>query len=86
MRPSNSFSLSAVPSAEALSTTTTVARMPFWAITAFKQRLMYRLLLKVTMEMHTVGSGIGFWAVKSKDLSGSNPTTLDPNKSFLEKV
>ena len=53
-----------VPSAEALSTTTTVARMPFWAITAFKQRRMYRLLLKVTMEMHTVGSGMGFWAVQ----------------------
>jgi hypothetical protein len=59
--------------------------MPFWAIAAFKQRLMYRLLLKVTMEMHTVGSGIGFWAVKSKDLSAANPTTLDPTipKSFF---
>jgi hypothetical protein len=52
--------------------------MPFWAITAFKQRLMYRLLLKVTMEMHTVGSGMGFWAAKSKDPSVANPTTLNP--------
>jgi hypothetical protein len=39
---------------------------------------MYRLLLKVTMEMHTVGSVIGLGAVQSKDLSAANPTTLNP--------
>ena len=67
-----------MPSAEALSTTTTLARMPFWSSTAFKQRRMYRLLLKVTMEMHTVGSGMSLGVVsQSKDLSIVNPTTLN---------
>jgi hypothetical protein len=63
-----------------------VARMPFWAITAVKQRLMYRLLLKVTMEMHTVGSGMRLGVVQSKDPSAANPTTLNPAtpKVFLK--
>jgi hypothetical protein len=53
--------------------------MPFWAITAFKQRRIYRLLLKVTMEMQTVGgSMMKLGVVQSKDLSAGNPTTLDP--------
>src|ERR1017187_10129044 len=86
MRLPNSFRIAPVPSAEALSTTTMVARMPFWAITAVKQRLMYRLLLKVTMEMHTVGSGMRLGVVQSKDPSGANPTTLNPAipKFFLK--
>jgi hypothetical protein len=60
--------------------------MPFWAITAVKQRLMYRLLLKVTMEMHTVGSGMRLGVVQSKDPSAANPTTLNPAtpKFFLK--
>jgi hypothetical protein len=62
--------------------------MPFWAIAAFKQRLIYRLLLKVTMEMHTVGSVIGLGVVQSKDLSAANPTTLKPatSEGFLKVV
>src|ERR1035441_10023920 len=86
MRLANSFRIAPVPSAEALSTTTMVARMPFWAITAVKQRLMYRLLLKVTMEMHTVGSGMRLGVVQSKDPSAANPTTLNPAtpKIFLK--
>jgi hypothetical protein len=55
-----------------------VARMPFWAITAFKQPRIYRLLLKVTMEMQTLGGSIRMGVVQSKDLSAGNPTTLDP--------
>jgi hypothetical protein len=62
--------------------------MPFWAIAAFKQRLMYRLLLNVTMEMHTVGSVIGLGVVQFKVLSAANPTTLKPasNEIFLQMV
>jgi hypothetical protein len=62
--------------------------MPFWAIAAFKQRRMYRLLLNVTMEMHTVGSVIGLGVVQFKDSSDANPTTLNPAapKIFLKMV
>ena len=56
-----------MPSVEALSTTTTLARTPFCARAASRQRRMYRLLLKVTMEMHTVGSGMRLGVVQSKD-------------------
>jgi hypothetical protein len=77
MRLPNSFRMAPVPSAEALSTTTIVARMPFWATQAFKQRRIYRLLLKVTMEMHTVGCGMELGVVQPKDLSATNPTTLE---------
>jgi hypothetical protein len=62
--------------------------MPFCARTAFKQRRMYRLLLNVTMEMHTVGSGMALGVVQSKDPAAANPTTLNPNDTeiFLEMV
>ena len=83
MRLPNSSRIAAVPSTESLSTTTMVALMPFWAITASKQRRIYRLLLKVTMEMHTVGGSMRLGVVQSKDLSAANPTTLDGNTSKL---
>jgi hypothetical protein len=58
--------------------------MPFWAITAFKQRRIYRLLLKVTMEMQTVGgSMMRLGVVQSKDHSDGNPTTLDANTAKI---
>jgi hypothetical protein len=49
---------------------------------------MYRLLLNVTMEMHTVGSVIGLGVVQFKDSSDANPTTLNPAapKIFLKMV
>jgi hypothetical protein len=57
--------------------------MPFWSSAAFKQRRMYRLLLKVTMEMHTVGSGMRLGVVQSKDPSTANPTTLNATASKI---
>jgi hypothetical protein len=49
---------------------------------------MYRLLLNVTMEMHTVGSGMRLAAVQFKDPSGSELTTLKPNtrEKYLSMV
>src|ERR1019366_2990350 len=85
MRLPNSFRIAPVPSTEALSTTTTVARMPFCASTAFKQRRIYRPLLKVTMEMHTVGWGMRLGFVQFKDLSAANPTTLNPTAPKILK-
>ena len=60
--------------------------MPFWASTAFRQRRMYRLLLKVTMEMHTVGSGMRLGVVQSKDPSmrQSNYTKCNRIENFFE--
>jgi hypothetical protein len=76
--------MAAVPSAEALSTTTMVACMPFWAIAAFKQRRIYRLLLKATIEMQTMGgSMMRLGVVQFKDLSNGNPTTLDPTTAKI---
>jgi hypothetical protein len=58
--------------------------MPFWAIAAFKQRRIYRLLLKVTIEMQTVGgSMMKLSVVQPKDLSDGNPTTLDPTRAKI---
>jgi hypothetical protein len=58
--------------------------MPFWAITAFKQRRIYRLLLKVTIEMQTVGGGMmRLGVVQFKDHSAANPTTLDPTTTKI---
>jgi cytosine/uracil/thiamine/allantoin permease len=58
--------------------------MPFWAITAFKQRRIYRLLLKVTIEMQTLGGNMmKLGVVQSKDLSAANPTTLDPTRAKI---
>jgi hypothetical protein len=58
--------------------------MPFWAITAFKQRRIYRLLLKVTIEMQTLGGNMmELGVVQSKDLSAGNPTTLVPSRTKI---
>jgi hypothetical protein len=47
---------------------------------------MYRLLLNVTIEMHTVGSSMGLSVVHIKDRTIIIPTTLKPARSEFLRI